>query len=483
MTPRQESAYRALAAGYRGDPVGYARDVLGATVTPQQAAIAAALAAPPFRVLVPSANNVGKTFAAGWLINHFHDTYDPGIVLATSSSYRQVRTQLFKEVRRLRPFGLGLQPKSPLIEHTPTHFVLGFSTNKADAFQGHHETNLLIVMDEATGVSAEFSDRAETMFQGRAGFGWVNFYNPNDITSAAYAQEQSGGWTICRLSALDHPNIVAELRGEPPPVPGAIRLDRLLARIASDCEPCGHAPADDTCFEFPPCSDAWFKPVSPLFEVQVLGRWPTRSQYAVWSREEWDACLRAEEVGADWPVQIGCDPARGGTNKIAVAVRKGLALVSLEQLPSSLRSNEIAAHLRRLCKRWAPEGVSPREVPVLIDDTGGYGSGICDYPEGHSFHGIVNSCKATDPGKYPNVRSELWWNVKLAADQGGLALGNVATGADLIDQLRGDYLAARYALDSSNRRVVEGKENIAARLGRSPDLADAVALAWYPHYE
>lgn len=459
--------------------MGYARDVLGATVTPQQAEIAARLSEPPYRVLVPSANNVGKTFSAGWLINHRHDSYDPGIVLATSSTARQVKTQLFKEVRRLRPFGLGLQPRAPYIGHKEDHFVLGFSTNKADSFQGHHEGALTIIMDEATGVDSQFWDRAETMFQAMPGHGWVCFYNPNDTTTAAYAQESGGGWHVCRLSAVQHPNIAAELEDLPPPVPSAIRLERLRQRIAKGCEPCGQTKQDETCFEF---DGQWWLPTDPLIEVQALGRWPSTSQQAVWSEQEWKKCLRSEEIYDDWPVQIGCDPARRGSNKIAIAVRKGLSLIHLEKLPSSLKSPAIADHLRSLCYRYAPPGTNPKEVPVLIDDTGGYGSGICDYPEGYNFVGVVNSRAAMEPTLYPNTRCELWWCAKIAADEGGFILGDLKYGEHLLPELQADFLAARYAFDSKDRRVIESKDSIKERIGRSPDLADTVCLAWYPHW-
>lgn len=494
MTPLHEAAYRKLAAGYRTDPAGYARDVLGFSPTEQQEAIAAALLKPPYRALVPSANITGKTTLNGWLINWHHDTFDPGVVMATSSSYRQVQTQLFKEVRRLRPFSLGLQPRSPKVTHTPAHFVLGFSTNKADSFQGQHEASLLLVFDEATGVHADFWDRGETMFQGHGGHAWICTYNPHDTTAPAYAAEQGGGWAVVRLSALDHPNIAAELRGEPPPVPSAVRLARVEARIAKQCEFLGGSPnGEEGAFLWPPVAArakakknagsipwGWYKPADPLFEVQVLGRWPSAGFRSVWSPADIRKAKRAVEVDPDWPVQVGCDPARRGTNKIGLAVRKGTAVLHLERLPSSAKSPEIADRCRELAWEYAPEGTDPKRVPILVDDTGGYGAGVVDYPDGYSFFPVVSSNTARDPEKYPNVRSELWWTTKLAHDEGAFALGNVGVGRELLTELEQDLTAARYGLDKHGRRVVEGKDAMSERIKRSPDLGDAVNLAYYP---
>jgi hypothetical protein len=493
MSPLHESAYRKLAAGYRTDPAGYARDVLGFSPTVAQSAIAAALVRPPYRVLVPSANITGKTTLNGWLINWHHDTFDPGVVMATSSSYRQVQTQLFKEVRRLRPFNLGLQPRSPEITHTPAHFVLGFSTNKADSFQGQHEAALLLVFDEATGVHADFWDRGETMFQGHGGHAWICTYNPHDTTTPAYAAEQGGGWAVVRLSALDHPNIPAELRGEPPPVPSAVRLARVEARILKQCEFLGESPGtEEGAFLWPPVAvravvkkDAgsipwgWYKPADPLFEVQVLGRWPSAGFRSVWSPADIRKAKRVIDIDESWPVQIGCDMARGGTNKIVITVRKGVAVVHIEEMPSSTRSPEVASRLRSLAWEWAPKGTSPKRVPVLIDDTGGYGSGVVDYPEGFWFVGVNSSSAARDSERYPNVRSEMWWTTRLAFDEGAFCLGNVGVGREHLANVEQDYLSSRYSLDSKLRRVIEGKDKVKERLKRSPDYADSINLSFY----
>jgi phage terminase large subunit len=485
VTHREEAAIRHLSGQYRHDPIGYAADVLGALLTPQQERIARALTSGPRRVLVPSANKVGKTFAAGWLINWHHDSYDPGVVLATSTTGRQVKNQLFKEVRRLRPFGLGLMPRAPEIRHREDHLVIGFSTNKADGFQGNHEGNLLLVMDEATGVSPEFWDRAETMFSGEPGHGWVCFYNPHDPTTPAYAAEQTGQWTVVRLTALGHPNIDCELAGLPPPFPSAIRLKRVYQRIERECEDCGQTRVDETCFQFPRKDDGkvvWYKPIRPEFEVQILGRWPSKAFNSVWGDQDWKRCAAPCEINPDWPVQIGCDVARMGGDKTVFAVRKGIALIHLEHRthwPTTRIGQHIADRLRELAIRYAPAGTDPKDIPCTVDGTGGYGSAVTDYPEGYNFIPINASERANDPRKFRGRRSELWFGLRLAADERCFTYGNIREGSELLNELGNDLKAARYVLDQQNRRVVEGKDGMRERLRRSPDYADAVNLAWY----
>jgi hypothetical protein len=492
-----EAALRAVLSEYAGDPVGYAEEVLGATLTPDQRDIPRLAFAPPHRLLCPSANKVGKTFAAGWLVNHHYDSHDPGVCLVTSSSFRSVKTQVFKEVRRLRPLGRDLMPRAPEIFGRDDHKAIGFSTNNPDAFQGHHEAHWLLLMDEATGVAAEIADRAETMFSAVPGHAWICFYNPNDPTTWPYAAEQSGGWAVKRLSALDHPNLAAELRGLEPPFPGAVRLHRVEARILKECEDCGDRP-DEGCFRWPPDGSParaapfdrprWWKPVKPEFDPQVRGRWPAQAMASIWSEEDRRRCGQRAEVDPNWPVQIGVDVSRFGGDRTTFAVRKGTALVWLEERthwPTRQVSRHVAERLRELCHLHAP-GRTPeerkanaRKVPCLIDDTGGYGSGVTDYPEGYYFVGVNSSSAAAEPKRYPNRRSELWFATRLAADQGGFHTGDCPQQA-LVETLWQELLSCRYSLDAKNRRVAEGKASVKERLRRSPDLADALNLAWLP---
>src|SRR5262245_11970829 len=76
---------------YRDDPEGFARYVLKVTLTPLQVDVARLLLVPPYRVLVPSANNMGKTHAAAAITLWWFCTRRPCTVLTTAPKYDQVR--------------------------------------------------------------------------------------------------------------------------------------------------------------------------------------------------------------------------------------------------------------------------------------------------------------------------------------------------------------------------------------------------------
>ena len=107
------------------------------------------------RTAIKACHGVGKTFtlavAALWWLARYHE----GIVLTTSSTQRQVRTQLWLEIHRLAK---GAKIRYPELKATElkfrgeNNFAIGFSTNQSENFQGYHGKYVLIIADEAPGI-------------------------------------------------------------------------------------------------------------------------------------------------------------------------------------------------------------------------------------------------------------------------------------------------------------------------------------------
>ncbi len=84
--------------------------------------------------------------------------YRDGVVLTTSPTLRQVRTQLWKELHRLAESARTPYPKLKTTElpfRNDHNFAIGFSTNQAENFQDYHGRHVLIIADEAPGIAAE----------------------------------------------------------------------------------------------------------------------------------------------------------------------------------------------------------------------------------------------------------------------------------------------------------------------------------------
>lgn len=456
---------RRIAGRFPLDPVAYATRYLGVRLTPQQIRVLEAIRTPPYRVLVPSANNVGKTFLAAVVASWFYDSYDPSVLLAVAPTQKSIQDVFFRTLRAVRPIPWGFSPKRSRLQDGHSHFVDGLTAAKADAFQGRHEHAIAVIFDEATGVDRTFWERAFTMLNFTLPQFFVAFYNPHDASTPPYAEEDTGRYHVIRLSALDHPNIAAELRGDPPPVPSAIRLARVLERIEAECR----EGDGEGSFEF---NGRRYVPLTPEFEVQVLGRWPSVTLQTVWTESLYRRCEQPQPFDPAWRVQIGVDVAgSSGGDATVIAVRQGIRLMETQVL-RGVTTKEIAERIRQTAYRYDRD--NPRSVLVLADNTGGYGLGVVDYADGWNWHG-VNACNQSPDPRFLRVRSLLWFRLVEAATAGGCDFSAVTD-----PKLKQQLLSTRFKIDVAGRRVVEGKSHTRARLGESPDLADAVNLAWYP---
>lgn len=455
---------------YRNDPLAYAREVLKVSWWAKQQEVALACRQHR-RVMVKAGHGVGKTMLSAGLVNHHFDCFIPSIALTTAPTQAQVVDLLWKEVRAQRHGRVGLLPKAPRMETTPDHYAAGYTARDADSFQGRHEKDLLIVFDEAVGVDAPFWDSAEGMLSG-PDCRMLAIFNPTDTTSRAYAEEQSGRWHVITISCLDHPNIEAELKGEPAPYPSAVRLSYVQDALEHWAKRITPEEAKPTDVEFPPGSGEWYRP-GPLFEAKVLGRWPSSTE-GVWNEALWNLCLMARPLGGGSP-EIGCDVARDGDDFTSIHVRLGKCSIHHER-HNGWKTNETAGRLKQLCQQYGTKhGTDPKRVKVKIDDDG-VGGGVVDQKDGYRFIPVGAGCKAKKPEKYRNRRNELWFDVAERAEESGVDLSRMD--AETMVLLKQQAMAPKWRLDSAGRREVEPKAETKKKIKCSPDDMDALNLAY-----
>ncbi len=469
---RRRTQYRRR---YQHAPVAYGRHELKLNWWRKQREVARALLNHQ-RVLVRASHSVGKTHLAGGLVNWFYDISNPGIVLTTAPTSQQVKDLLWAEVRKQRRQRDDLYPKAPRMETAPDHYAVGYTARDSDAFQGRHEERLFIVFDEAVGIAAEFWEGADGMLTSGEHNRFLAIYNPTETASAAYDEEQIDGNHVIQISALDHPNIYAELRGWKPPIPQAVslawvqeRIDRWTERIDAD-----DAGPDDV--EWPPKSGAWYRP-GPLFESRVMGRWPTTATSAVWSEAVFSAASTASLDEPDVIPEIGCDVARFGDDYTSIHTRRGVVSLAHEthngwdNVRVAERLMEIAGHLgdRTGCERHT--------IPLKVDDDG-VGGGVVDYLRNHGYNvqPVNAGSTALDPSRYRNRRSEMWFDVMNLSKDGRLDLSRLDRVS--LGNIRRQCMAPKWKVIAGGMREVEPKDQTKKRLRRSPDDADAMNLAY-----
>lgn len=473
---------------WRNDPAGYSREVLGVNPTPRQEEIGLACLQPPYRVLVPSGHEVGKTFWGACLASWWFDTRDPSVTLTTAPKLEQVRDLLWKEIRAQRgraQLGGFPGPRSLRIESSPKHFAKGVTASSQAGFQGQHEEGVLILIDEAEGVDQSYFTGAKSMASG-PGHAIVCFYNPYSSASWVAQEEMATDdagrptWRVLPMSSLDHPNIAAELRGEPLPVPQAIRVGKVEQWITDYCTPLSGDDVKVTDFEWPPSaitgkSGRWYRP-GPIFEAGMLGRRPTQAVDSVWSLSMVEACIR-RELPVCGPLQIGCDVARFGDDYTAIHVRIGGCSVHHESV-NGWSTVQTARRLTAVACEWgAKVGMDGRRVPIAVDDCG-VGGGVTDILVADRWNavGVVSSQESPDEDKYPNLRSALWCDLADEALRGNVSFRLLTH--DVQQALRRELPSQLYEIDARGRRFCVPKDRIKQTLGRSPDNADALLLAF-----
>lgn len=476
---RLESAYNRTSDGlherYAEDALSYVHDVLGVRhVTPDQAAVLQYVSAGPrCRLLVPSANETGKSFLAACLLSWHYDCFNPSLSLVTAPSQAQVQDIVFRELRRLRRGDPGFSPKACNLADGTDRICKGFTAKSGTAFHGRHDASVLGIFDEAEDVDSEFWEAGESFLDR-----WVCFYNPTQANSQAAIEERTGKWRIIPMSALNHPNIRCGELGIKNVIPNAVTLRKVLERLdkwAVKLEPEEPKLPTDVCVV-----GNWYRP-GPVAEARVLGRRPTKPVNAVFAAGDLDfMCKNVTEVRPEWVLTIGCDVARFGDDFTTIHVRKGRCSLHHEA-HNGWDTVQTAERLIELAFRYSGEaGVSPPEIPLITDEIG-LGVGVIDQLRHRNMNAVgVNTSRLPDLGKedeYLNLRSQVAFDFEELVRSHLIDLSRIDPHFqhDICEQMT----AMSYTLGPRGHRIVAPKKDMKEALGRSPDDADAVMLAYY----
>jgi phage terminase large subunit len=162
---------------------------------------------------------------------------------------------------------------------------------------------------------------------------------------------------------------------------------------------------------------------------------------------------------------LGVDVAREGDDRSVICPRQGLVAFK-PKIFRNVRSNILAGHVAQAEDKWNADG-------VIVDGTGGYGSGVIDAGQtmGRSWHDCQFAGKPFSP-KFANKRAEILFTFADWIVKGG-ALPN-------LPELTREMTAITYTFQG-DAFLVEPKKMIKARLGISTDLTDGYATTFaYP---
>ncbi len=453
----------AVAEQYADDPGLWARDKLGVHLWSKQVQIAESVR-DNRQTAVQSCHGVGKSFLAAQLVAWWLDIHPPGEarVVTTAPTGDQVKAILWSEINgafakaeaRGRPFLGRINETDWKLGKRLIAFGRKPSDYNPHAFQGIHARYVLVILDEACGINKQFWTAARAIATGEH-CRILAIGNPDDPGTEFARVCASDRWNTIRISAFDTPNFTGEA------VP-----DELREMLVS------HSYVEEMAQEY--------GEESPTYISKVGGDFPSDAEDGVVRLSKVRACCRQRET--PWspdqlgPVELGIDMGAGG-DETCIRERRGV-VVGREW---RFRERDPKKAVARII-----EAINESQAGLGKVDAIGIGWGVVGMLQEKGSEGRhrarvtgVNVSEAsTNPARYKNLRSQLWWEVgrqlseDLAWDLSGLAEEDKER---LVSQLT----APKYSTDSAGRTVVEPKEETKKRLGRSPDNADALLLAFH----
>tara|TARA_R110000765_G_scaffold23942_1_gene60146 strand:+ start:36 stop:1454 length:1419 start_codon:yes stop_codon:yes gene_type:complete len=440
----KNSAWAAFIKRYKNDPAGFCKHVVGMDPLPWQKEVLQAVASGERRISVRSGHGVGKSCVASILVLHFLTTHYPCKVVITAPTSAQLYDALFAECkRRLKdlPPAVG-----KLFEATSDRIVLKSSPSEAfcsartsskerpEALAGVHSENVLLIVDEASGVpESVFESAAGSM----SGHNAVTLLLGNPVRANGFfyrtQTELSKDWYTKKVSCDDNPLV----------------SDDFLRDMASR-----------------------YGEESNAYRVRVLGEFPEADEDTLIPLNIIEAARdRDVDKSEVAPVIWGVDPARYGSDRSALAKRSGNYLL---EPPKTWRDKSTMELCGIIQAEYESTPIMQRPEEICVDSIG-IGAGVVDrlIEMDMPARGINVAESASLNQKYVRLRDELWYRCREWFETKEVHIPDD-------QQLIAELAAPRFTFTSSGKIKIESKDEMRKRgVGfGSPDLADAFCLSF-----
>lgn len=441
----------------RNDPAWWVRNVLGKNPWSMQVAIMESVRDNQ-ETAVASCHGAGKSFIGANTALWFLYTHKPSIVITTAPTDRQVRGILWKEIRlshtgALKPLGGRLLSQELKLDEN--WWAWGFTAPSYDPnrFQGFHERYVLVIADEAAGISEEIYEGIDGVLSSEHAR-LLMIGNPTNAGGRFGRAFKTPGVAKFKISAYDTPNFTHF----------GITQDDILSgewqRKITEELPHPYLVT-------PHWVDNMAKKgiESPFYQCRVLAKFPSQEPDTLIPLDWIDAAVnRNLESDGDEPNELGVDVARFGSNETIVVHRTG-NMARIVKRVQHYDTMQTAGEVRRL--------IHDLGVDLAKIDADGIGGGVYDRLKElkEPVAAMHSGAKARDDTKFINTRSEWWWTLRERFETGTIGIEN---DDDLISQLAN----IKYKLNSQGRIQIESKEDMRKRGVASPDLADALMLAF-----
>lgn len=437
---------------WREDPVAFAIECLGFKPDGWQERVLRAFPKHP-RLAMTACKGPGKTALLAVIAWNFLLTRPHPKIAATSITSDNLGDGLWTEMAKW-------QKRSPLLtaafswtktrifsrEHPETWWMSarawpkgGDATQQADTLAGLHADYLLFILDEAGGIPDAVMAAAEAGLTGGQGGGGHEAHvviagNPTHLEGPLHRANT----TERELWHMTH------ITGDPDDPDRSSRVSRewALQQIKK------------------------YGRDNPFVLVNVFGRFPPSSINTLLGPDEVRAAMqRTYTAGAiaSFAKILGVDVAREGDDRSCLFPRQGLVALP----PTILRNVDSIQGAAQVAWRTRDWGGADA---VFVDGTGGFGAGWVDQLRvlNHPATSVHFASSALDR-RYANRRAEMWFLMAQWIKDGG-ALPDLP---ELVEELTAPTYTFR-----GDALLLEPKDLVKARIGRSPDLGDGLALTF-----
>jgi len=419
-----------------------------------------------------------------------------GLALITGPKFLQTKDIFFSAIRKVLT-GASLPPAqtprelpdSDKWELGPEQGIQLINSAKHTAVnvQGYHAKDIMLIADEASGIDNALFDAIESsqVSRGVAGAHAKKIYtgNPNieptkTVFKSTYGKAQHLGdgltslsgkpidpsrWVGLHISAFDSPNVTGEMI-----IPGLVGPEWIKERE----EEYG---ADSMLYSI--------RVLGEYFEGGAIDRLVPEAALLEWLTKhepvEMQPTLHWGIQQGHFSCTQGFDGARYGDDAcVSTIIRKG-KIVSIKE-KRNVSTSEAAIFLLEEHKEHGC-------VRTSMDGTG-HGAGIYDdavlmaNDQESKFFGcavtMVNFSSAAPLIRYRNIRTQMGFDFRDALKMGYVVLD--AYLSSLGEKLADDIRATSYILTDLGT-ILEPKETIKQKLGRSPDYFDSAMLAFHAY--
>lgn len=401
--------------------------------------------------LCKAGNSVGKSYAIAAAALHYL-AYNPGAkVICTAPSHTQLREVLWANIVEAfnncpyKIFETARLSKSPdlKLEISPTWFILAYSTTTAERFSGHHSRRLAVIVDEASGVSREIFEAADSLIPHRM----LLIGNPLRPEGVFYERclrsATTPGSNLITIKSTESPDITV------PHSNRGLACQNWLEKVRSD-----------------------YGEGSMWWQAHVEAEFPTSGAEQV-IPSDWLNAAETVVWKPSGPRRLGIDLASGsGGDKTVLMVRDDNGILEMSD-SNEWSLEETARRCYELAMRyqinsqhivWDMPGIG-MDFAFRLESVGIYGAtGF----QGQRFSGKIHA----------NLKTAAYWNLRQRLDPKGVYPHRFHIPPKVASKLRPELAATRYIIDQSDRIALIPKDDIIASLGHSPDYADSIAMTF-----